>query len=49
MEDIPYDYVELLGAVAPRPTLLYTPTQDRDANYSEVRVRVCERVCVRGR
>ena len=35
--EVPYDYDELLGALAPRPTLLHTPTQDRDANHADVR------------
>jgi hypothetical protein len=34
--DIPYDYDELLGQIAPRPTLLYTPRGDRDATFSDV-------------
>jgi hypothetical protein len=33
---VPYDYAELLAAIAPRPTLLYTPTSDRDATYADV-------------
>ena len=33
---VPYDYDELLAAIAPRPTLLYTPTEDRDATHEEV-------------
>ena len=33
----PYDYDELLAALAPRPTLLHTPTQDRDASHADVR------------
>ena len=32
----PQDYEELLSAIAPRPTLLYTPTEDRDANHGSV-------------
>ena len=27
---------ELLAAIAPRPTLLYTPTGDRDATHDDV-------------
>eukprot|EP01044_Picomonas_judraskeda_P017539 COSAG03_NODE_3318_length_2084_cov_48.486650_1_plen_111_part_00 len=33
---IPYDYDDLLTAIAPRPTLLYTPQSDRDATYTDV-------------
>lgn len=33
---IPYDYDDILRAVAPRPTLLYTPQSDRDATYVDV-------------
>ena len=33
---MPYDYDELIAALAPRPALLHTPTQDRDANYTDV-------------
>jgi hypothetical protein len=33
---VPYDYDELLAAIAPRPTLLYTPTSDRDATAADV-------------
>jgi len=33
---VPYDFDELLRAIAPRPALLHTPTRDRDANASEV-------------
>ena len=33
---IPYDYDDLLKAIAPRPTLLYTPQSDRDAKFSDV-------------
>ena len=32
----PYDYDELIAALAPRPTLLYTPQHDRDATYGDV-------------
>lgn len=35
-EEVPYDYDDLLAAIAPRPTLLYTPKSDRDATYSDV-------------
>lgn len=34
--DVPYDYDELLAALAPRPTLLYSPTNDRDATHVDV-------------
>ena len=33
---IPYDYDDILTAIAPRPTLLYTPQGDRDATYVDV-------------
>ena len=33
---VPYDYDDVLGAIAPRPTLLITPTRDRDATLSDV-------------
>ena len=33
---VPYDYDELLTAIAPRPALLYTPKGDRDATYADV-------------
>jgi pimeloyl-ACP methyl ester carboxylesterase len=36
-DDIPYDYEELLSAlVAPRPILLNTPMEDRDATFVDV-------------
>lgn len=34
--DVPYDYDELLAALAPRPTMLYAPTADRFANATSV-------------
>jgi hypothetical protein len=37
---IPYDYDELISAIAPRPCLLYTQTNDRDANFSNVKAVV---------
>jgi hypothetical protein len=37
---VPYDYDELLDAIAPRPTLLYTPMGDRDATYADVKACV---------
>ena len=33
---VPYEYDELIAALAPRPTLLYTPQHDRDATYADV-------------
>ena len=33
---VPYDYDEILSAIAPRPTLLYSPTGDRDATAADV-------------
>ncbi len=33
---IPYDYEDVLALVAPRPTLIYSPLNDRDADYDEV-------------
>ena len=33
---VPYDYPELLRSIKPRPTLLHTPSRDRDANATEV-------------
>ena len=33
---VPYDVDELIGAVAPRPMLLYTPQNDADATYTDV-------------
>ena len=35
-QDVPYDYDELISAIAPRPVFLFTPQQDRDATYSDV-------------
>ena len=32
----PYDYEELLAALAPRPLLLYCPLRDRFANATDV-------------
>merc|ERR1712118_185664 len=37
---VPYDYDELIGSLAPRPVLLYTPQQDRDATYNDVKACV---------
>ena len=33
---VPYDYDDLLGAIRPRPALLYTPKMDRDATFADV-------------
>ena len=33
---------ELLAAIAPRPTLLYTPKRDRDATFADVALCVDE-------
>jgi pimeloyl-ACP methyl ester carboxylesterase len=37
---IPYDYDELLGAIAPRPVLIVQPELDRDATPADVRAAV---------
>ncbi len=37
---IPYDFHELLGAIAPRPVLVLQPQFDRDANPADVRMAV---------
>jgi dienelactone hydrolase len=37
---IPYDYDEILGAIAPRPTYVANPLFDRDANSKDVHVVV---------
>ena len=34
--EVPYDYDEILAAVAPRPTFLLSPTGDRDASAADV-------------
>ena len=39
---VPYDFNDLLRAVAPRPTLLFTPQRDRDANFEDVTACVRE-------
>ena len=39
---VPVDYDELLRAIAPRPTLLYTPKRDRDATFADVALCVDE-------
>jgi hypothetical protein len=33
---VPYDYGDLLGEIAPRPTFIYSPTGDRDATHADV-------------
>lgn len=33
---VPYDYTELIGSLAPRPVLLYTAQDDRDATFGDV-------------
>ena len=35
--EIPYDYNELIAAIAPRPVLVVQPTMDRDATPADVR------------
>lgn len=37
---IPYDYNELIAAIAPRPALIVQPTMDRDATPADVREAV---------
>jgi hypothetical protein len=37
---IPYDFHELLGAIAPRPALVIQPQFDRDATPADVRTAV---------
>lgn len=37
---IPYDYDELIAAIAPRPVLVVQPQMDRDANSADVRMAV---------
>lgn len=41
-QDIPYDYDELLGSIAPRPMLLHTPMRDRDATFVDVNQTVAK-------
>lgn len=38
--EIPYDYDELLSAVAPRPALIYTQKGNRFADYTQVAAAV---------
>ena len=40
--EVPFDVDELIDAIAPRPTLLYTPQNDADATYSDVAAVVAE-------
>jgi hypothetical protein len=35
-QEVPPDYIDLLAAIAPRPTLLIIPTKDRDATFTDV-------------
>jgi pimeloyl-ACP methyl ester carboxylesterase len=35
-QEVPLDYIDLLAAIAPRPTLLIIPTKDRDATFADV-------------
>jgi pimeloyl-ACP methyl ester carboxylesterase len=37
---IPYDFHEVLGAIAPRPVLVLQPELDRDANVADVAAAV---------
>jgi hypothetical protein len=37
---VPYDYDELMGAIAPRPLLVVQPQIDRDATPAEVKTAV---------
>jgi dienelactone hydrolase len=39
---VPYDYDDLLAAIAPRPVLVVQPSMDRDATPAEVRAAVEE-------
>ena len=39
---IPYDFHELLGTIAPRPVLVVQPQLDRDASPADVRTAVEE-------
>jgi dienelactone hydrolase len=41
-QDVPYDYDELLAALAPRPVLVIQPTMDRDATPADVRAAVAK-------
>eukprot|EP00040_Diaphanoeca_grandis_P027832 m.159300 g.159300 ORF g.159300 m.159300 type:complete len:763 (+) comp31130_c0_seq2:1-2289(+) len=35
-ESVPYDWDEIITAIAPRPLMLYTPQSDRDATFDDV-------------
>jgi len=39
---IPYDFQDVLGAIAPRPTLVVQPQLDRDATVADVRTAVAQ-------
>ena len=39
-KDIPYDYDELIAAIAPRPVLVVQPSMDRDATPADVHAAV---------
>jgi dienelactone hydrolase len=39
-KEIPYDYDDLLAAIAPRPVLIVQPSMDRDATPADVRAAV---------
>jgi len=39
---LPYDFAEILGAIAPRPVLVVAPTMDRDATPADVRAAVMQ-------
>ena len=38
--DVPYDYDDVLAAIAPRPVLVVQPSMDRDATPADVRAAV---------
>ena len=39
---IPYDFNELLGAIAPRPVMVFQPRLDRDANVADVEATLAQ-------
>jgi dienelactone hydrolase len=39
-KELPYDYDDVLAAIAPRPVLIVQPTMDRDAHPADVRAAV---------
>jgi pimeloyl-ACP methyl ester carboxylesterase len=45
---IPYDFDELLGAIAPRPVLVMQPQLDRDAHIADVRAAIAQAAKVYG-